>query len=186
MRTPFLLLLALWLVTPLQAATVAGIDFPPRVQSDEGSLLLNGAGLRRKFFIKVYAAGLYLPQRVHEARQILAANSPWRVEMQIIHSRISAEKINSAWREGFEKNQDAAMLERLAPRLERFQQLFPDLHEGQRLVFEHWPGQGVRIALDGRELGRIEGDDFARALLAVWLGPEPADDDLKAGMLGTD
>ncbi len=184
MRKTLLLLLGLCLATPLAAATVAGIDFPDRIESAGTPLLLNGAGLRRKFFFKVYAAALYLPHRRHDATAILASDPPWRVDMHIIHSEISAAKINRAWREGFEKNQDAATLARLAPRLERFQRLFPDLREGNRLVIEHRPGQGVRVMLDGRLLGEIEGDDFARALLAVWLGPRPADDDLKEALLG--
>jgi hypothetical protein len=32
----------------------------------------------------------------------------------------------------------------------------------------------------------VEGKDFADALFSVWLGKDPADDDLKAGMLGSE
>ena len=32
--------------------------------------------------------------------------------------------------------------------------------------------------------GVIEGEDFNAALLDIWLGEEPADDDLKEEMLG--
>jgi len=36
------------------------------------------------------------------------------------------------------------------------------------------------------EKGRVPGEDFQRALLAVWLGDHPADTSLKKGMLGLD
>ncbi len=32
--------------------------------------------------------------------------------------------------------------------------------------------------------GTIEGDDFAKALLAIWLGGDPPNPEIKAGMLG--
>jgi hypothetical protein len=34
--------------------------------------------------------------------------------------------------------------------------------------------------------GNIQGADFYRALLQVWLGEEPADSDLKRAMLGSE
>ena len=36
-----------------------------------------------------------------------------------------------------------------------------------------------------REKGVIEGKDFNDALLAVWLGPDPVQDDLKKPLLGS-
>jgi len=38
--------------------------------------------------------------------------------------------------------------------------------------------------LDRELKGTIEGDDFATALLRVWLGAKPPTEDLKEGMLG--
>jgi len=37
--------------------------------------------------------------------------------------------------------------------------------------------------LNGELKGTIEGDDFATALLCVWLGAKPPTEDLKKGML---
>ncbi|MCK5377655.1 MAG: chalcone isomerase family protein [Acidobacteria bacterium] len=38
--------------------------------------------------------------------------------------------------------------------------------------------------LNGELKGTIEGDDFAAALLRVWLGAKPPTEDFKEGMLG--
>jgi hypothetical protein len=38
---------------------------------------------------------------------------------------------------------------------------------------------------NGKMLGTIEGLEFKKALFGIWLGNNPADKDLKAGMLGS-
>jgi hypothetical protein len=38
--------------------------------------------------------------------------------------------------------------------------------------------------VNGEPRGTVEGGIFFRALLGVFLGPEPPDDDLREGMLG--
>ena len=43
---------------------------------------------------------------------------------------------------------------------------------------------GVVVYKNGSKKGSIDGHDFKRALFGIWLGDKPADDDLKAGMLG--
>ncbi len=42
------------------AATIGGVDLADGSTAGGQKLVLNGAGLRKKLFIKVYAAGLYL------------------------------------------------------------------------------------------------------------------------------
>ena len=46
------------------------------------------------------------------------------------------------------------------------------------------PGTGTVATLNGEQKGVIEGDDFAAALLKVWLGGHPPAEELKTGMLG--
>jgi hypothetical protein len=46
------------------------------------------------------------------------------------------------------------------------------------------PDEGVVVYKNGSKKGSIDGYDFKRALFGIWLGDKPADDDLKAGMLG--
>jgi hypothetical protein len=52
------------------------------------------------------------------------------------------------------------------------------------LLYDFIPGTGTRVTINGEEKGVIEGADFYAALLDIWLGDEPADDDLKDAMLG--
>jgi chalcone isomerase-like protein len=38
--------------------------------------------------------------------------------------------------------------------------------------------------VNGADKGSIEGQDFSRAFLAIWLGDAPPNPELKAGLLG--
>jgi hypothetical protein len=47
------------------------------------------------------------------------------------------------------------------------------------------PEGGTRLSINGKQLGKdIAGEDFYRALLRIWLGSKPAQDDLKELLLG--
>jgi hypothetical protein len=41
-----------------------------------------------------------------------------------------------------------------------------------------------RVCVNGAVKGTIAGDDFARALFAIWLGARPPNAELKTGLLG--
>ena len=45
---------------------------------------------------------------------------------------------------------------------------------------------GVRVSINGGGRGAAPGDDLQPAVLRIWLGDEPADDDLERGMPGGD
>jgi hypothetical protein len=48
-----------------------------------------------------------------------------------------------------------------------------------------WTGTATEVLIDGKPAGAaIEGDDFYAALLRIWLGDKPVQDDLKRSLLG--
>ena len=50
------------------------------------------------------------------------------------------------------------------------------------LVYES--AVGVKVSKNGKLLDTIDGQDFKTALFGIWLGADPVDKNLKAGMLG--
>ena len=68
----------------LQAATLAGVTLPDSVQVGGKTLVLNGLGLRTKFVVKVYVAGLYLEQKSSDANAIVKTDAPKRLVMQFM------------------------------------------------------------------------------------------------------
>jgi hypothetical protein len=56
--------------------------------------------------------------------------------------------------------------------------------KGMAIAFD-WTGAGTQLVIQGKPAGRpIAGEDFYRALLRIWLGDKPVQDDLKKALLG--
>src|SRR5262245_6319451 len=103
---------------PVAAKELAGVQMPD-VQSVEGKdLKLNGPGLRKKLFFKVYVAGLYLETPSKDATGILSADGLRRVDMSMLRD-LDRQTIVDAIRKGFEKNA-RAQLAQLKDRLDKF------------------------------------------------------------------
>lgn len=186
MRRTILLLLAGLLFSPLTSAReIAGIDLPETVQltADTTPLVLNGAGIRKKLFFKIYVAGLYLPSRQTSSEAILNLTGPKRVRMHFLYKEVERDKLATGWQEGFENNLDSANLKQLASRLAKFNQLFRTMRRGDVIDLDYQPEEGTQVLFNGDLQEKIEGDDFYAALLQVWLGQQPADADLKTALL---
>src|SRR5215831_7712851 len=83
--TAMLLTLLLVLATiPLDAGTLNNLNLPDTAQVGSKPLVLNGMGLRTKYMVKVYVAGLYVPQKSSDPAAILKADLPKRVVMHFV------------------------------------------------------------------------------------------------------
>lgn len=170
----------------VSALELDGAKLDDKVQVGNAPLVLNGAGVRSVMFIDAYAAGLYLSEKKNTAEAVMADAGGKRLELYVFREN-DAKHFLEAIRKGIERNRDAQQVEALRSRMEAFNHLFDAIKEfkkGQRLDLDWVPGGGVHVGLDGKELGKIEGEDFYRALLAVWIGDKPAKDKLKKELLG--
>ncbi|HEV2719266.1 MAG TPA: chalcone isomerase family protein, partial [Thermoanaerobaculia bacterium] len=79
-------LLSIAIAVPALAATLAGVNLEDRTTVNGQTLVLNGAGLRKKFFIKVYVGGLYLQAKNSNAAAVLGADTPRRMVMHFLYS----------------------------------------------------------------------------------------------------
>ena len=185
------LLFALVLATaslPATAREVGGIEMPEETAAagHPTPLRLNGAGVRRKLFVAVYAIGLYLPSPTRDPARVIAADGPRLVVMRFLHREVPRDKLVAAWNEGFAANHDPADLAALQPRIDRFNALFETLREGDRVDLEFAPGRKTtQVRINDQVRGEVPGADFAAALLRIWLGRSPVTDDLKSALLGT-
>jgi hypothetical protein len=168
------------------AAEFAGVFIDDEIRAENGqSLVLNGVGIREKFWVDVYVGSLYLPSKSDDVAQILSNPGPWRVQLDFIYKEVASGKLLDSWREGFEKNQSTETLAKLQPRIDQFYGYFETSAVSRdQYRFDYTPGKGVDISKNGQQLGLVPGDDFKNALLEIWLGNHPADKKLKKGMLG--
>ncbi len=179
-------LLATTMMVPVEAAKVAGVELDNSVQisADTPQLVLNGAGIRKKLFIKVYVGALYLQNKATSVDAVLNQNGAKRVLMHFLYKKVEREKLIDGWQEGFSKNTSAAEMEQLQARLADFNDLFTDAKKGDVILLDYVPDQGTRVTINGQAKGTVPGADFNKALLKVWLGDSPADNGLKEAMLG--
>ena len=174
--------LALMVALPAAAAEVGGATLPETVSADGRTLKLNGSGIRTKLMFKVYAAGLYLETPSRDPKAILGADAVKRMHLAVLRT-LAASKITEAISEGFERN-SKDQLPALRDRLNRFNGMFADVVKGDVILMTYVPGKGTVVSVKGAERGTIDGKDFADALFAVWLGPNPVQEDLKKALLG--
>lgn len=168
----------------LRAAQCRDVSFPDSVKAGGADLVLNGLGIRKATFVKVkvYIAGLYLPQKSADAQQILGAAGPWQLVLRFVHD-VDAADIRKSFQEGF-RNAAGGKLAQLQPRIDTLNARMIDFVEGHALTFTNDPAKGVAVDVNGATGDTIEGADFAAALLAIWLGPKPPNAELKSGLLG--
>jgi hypothetical protein len=171
------------------AAEVAGVKIDDRAKLDGGGpeLVLNGAGVRTRFVVKVYVAGLYLTDKKSAATDAIALGGPKRVGITMLRD-VGAQQFNEALVEGFRANNSPAEVEKLKGPLDELSAILTALGEAKKgavIALDFVPGTGTRVLLNGTPRGKpIAGEDFYRALLRIWLGDKPVDGDLKKAMLG--
>ncbi len=166
------------------AVEISGILMPDSLALDGHTLVLNGAGLRKKMFISVYAGGLYLTDRETDPIKIQEADEPMAIRMHFLHDRVSKDSLVNAWKEGFEHAAPDPSPS-LKERMDRFNACFrEDARKGDVYEIRYLPGRGAGLSLNQTEVETLPGLDFKKAVFGIWLGEKPADAKLKKGMLG--
>ena len=78
---------------PVCAVEVEKVRIPDSVELGGKTLVLNGTGIRKKLFVKVYIGALYLEKPAASAAEALAATGPRRMSMHILHGEIGKDKL---------------------------------------------------------------------------------------------
>jgi len=185
-RKVMLVVCGLLLSCNVLAREVAGVKLADMAQVGNASLQLNGAGIRTKFFFKIYIGALYLPQKQNLADTIIADEHEHRVALHMLHE-LTSKKLYGAFSEAIEVNHTHAELVALDAQLKQMAQIFDEVKEvkpGDVITLDYLPASGTQISVNGTARGTIAGAPFNRALLRIWLGSKPVQDDLKKEMLG--
>ena len=99
----FIILTALITTSSLiQAKQVGGIEMPNKLKVENTELILNGAGLREKWFLDLYVGGLYLTKKMKNAVPIMNSKEDMAIRLHIVSSLITSKKMKNAVNEGFE------------------------------------------------------------------------------------
>lgn len=181
-------LILLLLSSPaLATVDVANVAFDDHATVAGQVLTLNGAGLRTRFIFKIYAIGLYLPQKTTSAE--IATTEPGAKRIRFVMKRsVSADELVDAFEKALHANNSEAELQAVGGRLEQFRKLLKSLggaEQGSEYLLDYVPGVGTQLTVDGVvKDAPIPGDDLFQALMRAWLGPRPAQEHLKEALLG--
>lgn len=164
------------------AVDVAGVALDPTVSVNQKTLTLNGYGIRKKFFVKVYIGTLYTSKPVSTPADLLKNPDDKLIRMNFLHSKVEKEKITDAFAEGFEKNSpDVAATADAKTFLAFFGN---DFVKGDVVDLVLGADGTVVARQNGKVLGTLKSTKLPNAILLIYVGEKPADEDLKQGMLG--
>ncbi|MBW1877928.1 MAG: chalcone isomerase family protein [Deltaproteobacteria bacterium] len=172
----------LLLLSSASAAQLAGVILSDTATVGGEELVLNGMGLREKYFIDVYVGGLYLPSLTTDSSSAITQDTPKRLLMTFTYKQVTQDQLCESYMEGLANNVSDP-----GPIQERFEQLcgmLTDVVKGDEMILDYVPGSGTAISLNGAPIGTLEGADFMQALWSVYLGPRPPTGKFKRGLLG--
>jgi len=177
-------ILAILMSISTMAVNIAGIDVKENFIAADKKMILNGAGIRKKLFFKLYVGSLYLPEKTMDAVAIVEGNENMIIELNIISKLITSSKLKEAVEEGFSTVKPEKM-ELIKERLEIFTDIFEGgkVKSGDVFTFNYIDGK-VETYKNGEHILTTEGQDFKEALFGIWLGERAIDKNLKAEMLG--
>ena len=170
-----------------ETVEVANVKYEPTLDLAGQKLQLNGAGVRYKFVVKVYTAGLYLTTKASTTPEVLAAPGPKRIHIHMLRD-IDGNELGKLFTKGMEANAPRDEFVKSINGVLKLSEIFASrkqLNSGDSFSVDYIPGVGSTVLLNGKPIGEtIKEPEFFTALLRIWLGDKPADDNLKEALLG--
>lgn len=177
-------LLLLLAIMPGFSRQIAGVDMQETYTLGSDSLVLNGAGIRNKFFVDAYVCGLYVKSKKGDAQAILSADEPMVFRIVVISGMITRDKFLDAVNEGFQKSTGGNTAPYQAD-INKFMGFFSaEIKKWHYFDLEYVPGKGIKAKINGTTVGSVGGLNFKKILFGIWIGNDPAEKKLKKGLLG--
>jgi len=161
--------------------------FPATQRLADTELQLNGQGVRHRFMFKVYEMALYTPSKVATVEQLMALPGPKRLSFVALRE-LPGTDLGLAFLKGLSANSSKEAVQKYATATNRLIEIFsgkPKLQPGDSFAMEFIPGKGTQFYILGQVQGAPVGDDeFFKMVLRIWVGPSPADHQLRDDLLG--
>ncbi len=170
-----------------QTVEVGNVKYESAVDLAGQKLQLNGAGIRYKFVVKVYTAGLYLTTKAGTTAEVLSAPGPKRIHISMLRD-IDGNELGKLFTKGMEDNAPREEFVKSINGVLKLSEIFASrkqLNNGDNFSVDYVPGLGSTVLLNGKAIGEtIKEPEFFSAMLRIWLGDKPADTGLKEALLG--
>lgn len=161
-----------------------GVTFYTETKVGDVPVVINGAGLRTKYFMDMYVVALYLKKKSSDPVKVISANEEMAMHIKITSSMVTRERFKEAVTEGFlNANHGKATKEEKKKFMDLLDESFA---VGDKIYFDYIPEKGLKVTKNGVYKGVIPGLDFKKALFSIWLGANPAQESVKEELLGKD
>jgi len=149
-----------------------GKSFPAKVSFDfEGEQYnLSGTGVstRKKFFVKVYSVASYIedPDSVKGGDvfdNILNSKGAKQLSFQWVRN-VPQNKVRQGYRDALGKHTSNAA------HIVEFTDFFGDVKSGDKHTIRWLPGGTITVSINGEEKGKMQNEEFAKAVWSVWFG----------------
>ncbi|MCX7990580.1 MAG: chalcone isomerase family protein [Proteobacteria bacterium] len=181
MKNIFLIFLLLVISVPLYGLNVSGVNISETITLNNNQLKLNGYGIRKKWFVKVYVASLYTTKKVTNYDEAVSDGSDKVIRLDFLH-KVEKNKVTDTIKEAFQS---------IAPDIPEseagkkfFSQFNSDFNVGDTLELVLLSDGTVITKHNNKVLGIIKSNRLAFGLLSIYIGNKPVDEELKKGMLG--
>ena len=177
---------ALTIAVPLAHADVEvkGVSVPEEVTFSGHTMVLNGVGVRTRFFVDAYVAALYLPEVSSDPDGILASGSPLDIRVTIISDMVTGDRFAESAMDGFVRSTHGD-LGPIRPQVDTMIKTFRNsLDVGDVFDLVYNPDAGTEIYRNGELQEVVEGLDFRAAMAGIWLSEDPVQTSLRDQMLG--
>lgn len=172
---------------PAAVTEASGVKFANEIELRGNKLLLNGAGTRYKFVVKVYAAGFYVPAKLSTPEAAWDTKTPRAFKVVMLRD-IDANELGKLFTRGMEQNASRDEFFKAIPGTLKLADLFAakkKLVAGDQFVIEWTPGTGTSVVINGKaEFEPVKEPEFFSSLMKIWFGKSPADHQLKDALLG--
>lgn len=169
---------------PLFSQTKVGnATLPQKLSVENQELVLNGAGLREKYWFDLYACGLYLENKSSNAQQIVTDDKPMVIYIEILSSLLSKKKLVGAFKDGIKKTNSEETVAKINTDLNTFLSFIGEIVVGDKYYISYTPNQGTALYINNSKKGTIKGHLFKSAIYNIWLAQTPVDKGLKNNLL---
>ena len=165
--------------------TIHGVILEDKIKICNQKLLLNGAGIRNKFFITVYVGSLYVVKPTSNARSIINSNTLKSMHLNIVSGLINRRLLKNALKSELKNFSNKNEMNQLQREIDIFLSTFSEeIIKGDKFVFNIIPGIGVKIYKNNKLIKVLPGEQFSKRLIELWIGDTPVDSKLKKSILG--
>ncbi len=176
---PLLMTLSVGLLTPAGAsANVREPSSGEAFTEARGDQALLGVGIRKRWGFKVYAMGLYAERSgatrlgPGDYRGVVGGGFRKTVEIRLLRT-LSADKLRSAFEDAL-----GSRVGGLAEYHQFLSYFSGELEKGTVITLQT-SGPQLDVSISGQRKPALRNAKLTGALLDVWLGPAPVDNDLK-------